>query len=370
MVNEMARLGRDRWEISVVAPEFFPGDLGPIRFEAQPAEIVAIRSMPVHFAKRIHWMLYSRQLKGVLQQSWDLVHCWEEPYILSAAQVAWWTPRSIPLVFYTFQNISKNYPPPFGLIERYCIDRCSAWVAGAESVELTLLNRGYDIRPHRVIPLSVDQTIFRPQPRLRTLTLESLGWDGQSAPVIGYLGRFVAEKGLKTLAAALDTIRTPWRLLIVGGGQLEGWIRDWARPYGDRVRIVAPVSHKQVPAYLNAMDILCAPSRTTAAWREQFGRMIIEAFACGLPVIGSDSGEIPSVIGDAGLIVSADNRAAWASAIGQLLDAPELRNELACRGLQRITKHFSLETVARRHLAFFEEMVDGQGSAKERLRGV
>ena len=51
------------------------------------------------------------------------------------------------------------------------------------------------------------------------------------------------------------------------------------------------------------MDLLCAPSRTTPRWREQFGRMLIEAMACGVPVIASPSGEIPYVVGDAGVLV-------------------------------------------------------------------
>jgi glycosyltransferase involved in cell wall biosynthesis len=65
------------------------------------------------------------------------------------------------------------------------------------------------------------------------------------------------------------------------------------------VRIVK-VAHDEVPAYLNAMDLLCAPSLTTPSWREQLGRMVVEALACGVPVISSDSGELPFVVADAG----------------------------------------------------------------------
>jgi glycosyltransferase involved in cell wall biosynthesis len=126
----------------------------------------------------------------------------------------------------------------------------------------------------------------------------------------------------------------------------------------DRVRIVKAVSHERVPAYLNAFDMLCAPSRTAANWREVFGRMVIEAFACEVPVLGSDSGELPSVIGDAGLIVPEGDVNEWVRALENLLDSPELREDLAKRGLDRVKQHFTWTAVARKHLEFFERLLD------------
>ena len=98
---------------------------------------------------------------------------------------------------------------------------------------------------------------------------------------------------------------TAWRALWVGGGAMEGMLRDWAARHGDRVRIVTGVGHDRVPGYLNAMDLLAAPSQTTPRWKEQFGRMLLEAMAAGVPVVASDSGEIPHVVKDAGRVVPA-----------------------------------------------------------------
>jgi glycosyltransferase involved in cell wall biosynthesis len=105
------------------------------------------------------------------------------------------------------------------------------------------------------------------------------------------------------------------------------------------------------------MDMLCAPSQTTPRWREQFGRMLIEAFASGLPVIGSDSGEIPHVLGDAGVIVGESNAADWRTAIGELLDSPARRKTLSAGGLDRARTHFAWPVVARQHLEFFDELL-------------
>ena len=123
--------------------------------------------------------------------------------------------------------------------------------------------------------------------------------------------------------------------MFVGGGPLEGYLRDWGRHFGDRVRVVTGVEHDRVPAHLNAMDVLCAPSQTTARWREVFGRMAIEAFACGVPVIGSDSGEIPRVVADAGVIVREGDVEDLSRAIERFLNDPALRREYAGRGIAR-----------------------------------
>ena len=119
---------------------------------------------------------------------------------------------------------------------------------------------------------------------------------------------------------------------MLGSGPMEGKILDWAKTRGwsDRVRIML-ARHDEVPSYLGTMDMLVAPSQTTCHWKEQFGRMLIEAFACGVPVIGSDSGEIPYVIGDAGRVVGEKDVLGWAAAIIELLDRPDLHGFNATR---------------------------------------
>jgi phosphatidyl-myo-inositol dimannoside synthase len=286
-----------------------------------------------------------------------VVHCWEEPYVAAAAQVARWTPPGAALVFASFQNLPKRYPPPFGWMERYAVRRADAWIAFGHTVAETLVRRpGYAALPHATIPPGVDLSLFRPDPDARRRVRESLGWTDDGPPVVGYLGRFIAAKGLRVLTAALDQTTAPWRALFVGGGELEPELRAWAARR-ENVRIVTGVPHGRVPQHLAAMDVLCAPSLTTPAWREQFGRMLVEAFACGVPVVASDSGEIPHVVGDAGIITPEADPAALAAALTALLPDAARRADLAARGLVRARDHFSTEVAARRHLAFFASVL-------------
>ena len=358
LAHELAVAGAGEWEVTAVAPEAFPGDLRPVELEPIAGERCRVEAIPVHFARRPHLMLYGRRLRELLREGWDVVHCWEEPYVLAAAQVAAWTPPAPALVLATFQSLSKRYPPPFGWLERRAMRRADGWIAFGKTVEEALADRpGYRERPHRVIPPGVDVERFRPDPEARRRTRAALGWTDDDAPVVGFLGRFVPEKGIEELLRALAAVATPWRALLVGGGPLEGRLRAWAQARGDAVRVAAGVTHDDVPAYLNAMDLLCAPSLTTPRWREQFGRMLIEAMACGVPVIASDSGEIPHVVGDAGEIVPEGDAGRLAAGITRLLADPERRAELARRGRERALREFALPAVAARHLDFFADVV-------------
>jgi glycosyltransferase involved in cell wall biosynthesis len=186
----------------------------------------------------------------------------------------------------------------------------------------------------------------------------ALQWT-DDAPVIGFVGRFLPEKGLAVLMAALDQLAQPWRALIVGSGPLEPQVRAWAAKHATRVAIHTGVAHHDVPRWLNAMDLLCAPSLTQAGWREQFGRMLIEAFACGVPVVASDSGEIPYVVGSAGVIVPEGDVARWREAIRTLIDGADLRTAFARRGRERALAVFDWGVIARQHSSFFDEVIAG-----------
>ena len=358
LAHALAVAGAGAWEVTAAAPERYPGDLRDVVLEAIEGEACRTVPVPIQFGRRPHLMLYGRRLRELLREQWDVVHCWEEPYVLSAWQVARWARADAALVYATFQNLPKRYPPPFAQTERRAMRRADGWIAFGRTVEEALADRpGYRERPHAVIPPGVDVDRFRPDAEARRRVRAKLGWSDEGLPVVGYLGRFVEAKGLAVLRRAWEGA-SPSCLLLVGGGPMEAELRVWANDFHGRARVVTGVAHDRVPDYLNAMDVLVAPSLTTPRWREQFGRMLVEAMACGVPVVGSDSGEIPHVIGDAGIVVPEGDGDALTTALDGLIADAARRMDLSSRGLERARAEFSLPVVARRHLRFFDDVLE------------
>ena len=359
LAHEMALAGEGRWSVTAVAPRSYPGDLRPIALEPMAGEAAHVIGLDTLGARVPHLMTY-RGLRQVLADRWDVVHCWEEPYVAAAAQVARHAPAGARFVFATFQNIAKSYPWPLSRFERQALSRADGWIAFGTSIRDVQRARSsrYASLPSRIITPGVDTAAFAPSPSLRAHAREALGWTDE-VPAIGFLGRFVPQKGIATLLAALDKLdqlERPWRALFVGDGPERSVLEAFGRAHPDRVRLITDAAHDDVPRWLNAMDVLCAPSRTTPAWREQFGRMLVEAMACGVPVIASASGEIPHVVAGAGVVVPESDVEQWVAAITRVLEAPDIRRDYAERGRTRAVERFAWPKVARAHLDFFEDL--------------
>jgi len=356
LAHEMALEGAGNWDVTAAAPSRLQGDLRDIELEPLPREACAVAALDVRLSGHPHLRFYGRALRQLLRQPWDIVHCWEEPYVVAAAQIARHVPATARFVPATFQNIAKQYPAPVAMIERRVMARADGWIAFGETVRETHRDRpGYAAKPARVITPGVDIEAFQADPAARRAIRERLGWAPHEA-VVGFTGRFVEEKGIGTLLEAFARSTVPWNLLFVGGGVMQADIDRLRVGHPSRVRIVTGVPHDDVPAYLNAMDLLCAPSRTTPRWREQFGRMLIEAMACGVPVLASPSGEIPHVVGEAGILVAENDPAAWSREIERLLSDGSLRRDLSARSVERARSRFAWPVIARAHLKFFEEL--------------
>ena len=357
LAHEMAVQGRGRWEVTAIAPARLTGDLRDVILEPIDGEACTTHGLRVRLGRIPHLRRYERQLRVLLAEPWDVVHIWEEPYVAACAQAASAAPKDARVVPATFQNIVKTYPPPLGFYERSVMRRASGWIAFGETVHEAQASKSqYAARPSRVIPPGVDVVRFHPDAAARAEVRARLGWEDDT-PVVGFLGRFVPAKGLRVLMQALESVRQPWRALFVGGGPMADELSVFSAAHPGRVQVLTDVSHGDVPAHLNAMDLMCAPSQTTARWREQFGRMLIEAMACGVPVVASRSGEIPHVVGDAGLVVDEADVATWTSAIDRLLGDPAARRDLSARGIARAHGKYAWPVVARAHLKFFEELL-------------
>lgn len=215
-------------------------------------------------------------------------------------------------------------------LERRVFARSAAIIARNRAAAGVLRRRGFRGRVV-YIPWGVDTGHFcpaAPPPEPRAYT-------------VGFVGRFSPEKGLDTLLAASGRMAAPHRLVLVGDGPLAGAVRAMAaRCEPGRVEIAPVVDHADMPALYRRMDALVLPARPAGFDLEQFGRVLVEAMACGVAVAGSDAGAIPDVVGNAGLIFPAGEAAALASALDRLA-APGPRAELAAAGLQRARERFS-----------------------------
>ena len=269
-------------------------------------------------------------------------------------------------VFFTWWNLPYNLKFPVSLLEKYNLTHSHGIISGNQDGAEILRQQGYKGQIKVMPQLGVDETLFTPTPQPELAT--KLGIEPHDF-VVGFVGRFVQEKGLLTLVNALASLKDKsWKFLLLGRGSLQSELMNQAAEHNiqDRIILVESVSHDEVPKYINLMSTLVLPSETnyklknitSVGWKEQFGHVLIEAMACKVPVIGSNSGEIPYVIGDAGLIFPEADAKALADCIVQLMDKPELAKKLGEMGCQKAMTQYTNKALAKQQLEFYKELVN------------
>ena len=174
--------GGDRWEVHVVAPTYFHGknDIRPATFVRSPSELCPVEGVHSYLTQFVHVFAYGwPSLRKALSGSWDIVHAWEEPYILAGAELAACVPRRARFVFRTAQSLNKWYPPPFNCFERYVLRRAAGWICSGQLVAANLAKRrGYAKRPWQEFPLEL---IRRSSVQTRPRGVRSVNrWNGMS----------------------------------------------------------------------------------------------------------------------------------------------------------------------------------------------
>lgn len=352
--GKLSHLGRQA-DLAVVVPTHWRDTLRTVYFETGDQE--DYRLIPARAFRDGHNMSYFYdpltlwRLMADLRP--DIVHVEEETGSLALLQAALLKRRfDYRLLFFTWENIYRR--PWLPLVERFNLARADYAIAGNREAEEVLRRKGFR-RPVAIIPqLGLDPAIFHPQPAddLRA----KLGLTGF---IIGYIGRLVEEKGLGTLVEATARLEGEFQLLFLGGGPFRDDLAGMAAAHNlaDRTVFVGSVSHEQVPAYINCLNTLVLPSLTTPRWKEQFGHVLIEAMACGVPVVGSDSGAIPEVIGDAGLIFPEGNAEALCDRLAQLMADATLRAGLCRAGRERVLAHYTDERIAEATCQVYREVM-------------
>jgi glycosyltransferase involved in cell wall biosynthesis len=310
-------------------------------------------SIPLH-AYRSFWVsLLKREMP-------DAIYVHHEPYALVTAQVYLANRLSIKRVigFYSAQNILKRYPPPFEQAHRTVFRWSSFAFPATSSVEEILRKKGYR-GASTILPFSIDPGVYKPSQTAQQLRQRLRG--SVDEVVIRYLGRIVEEKGLATLLRALSNLKeVRWGLVVVGAGPYETDFERLALELGlsQRIRRVGYISHEDAPLYLSAFDLLVLPSETRPNGSEQFGRVIIEALACGTLVIGSNSGEIPRLLQatSGGLICPEGRTDVLARQIRSLVENPRSRRESATKGQARVLAKYTNRSATDRFVLAIEDV--------------
>jgi glycosyltransferase involved in cell wall biosynthesis len=334
--EEIARLGVD---LTVLAPPEWGDRRGRTVAAPRHVEGYTLKVIPIRFGDNFHLHHYPTLGEEMARLQPDVVHMDEEPYNLATWQGLRLARRhGAAGVFFTWQNIQRTYPPPFRWFERQNYALAPIAIAGSADAGDVLRAKGYGGEIAVIPQFGVDPHLFSP----------GTGPRDSSAFIIGYAGGLLPEKGIDLLLRACAGLAGDWQLRLVGDGSERSNLVALAGQLdiAERVAFLGRMDSGQMPEFLRGLDALVLPSRSTIAWKEQFGRVLVEAMACGVPVIGSDSGEIPSVVGDAGLIFPENDAGALGALLRRLQAEPDLRTELAARGRQRVLDHFTMAAIA------------------------
>jgi glycosyltransferase involved in cell wall biosynthesis len=341
---ELARL--PGVELTAVVPPSWRDNSGVSRLEPGPESGYRLQVAPLALNGQYHLHFYPTLPRLLRQLQPDILHMDEEPYNLAT----WLGLRAggragCRSAFFTWQNIERRYPWPFSHFEASNYRRTSLAISGSATAASVLRNKGF-LGPISVIPqFGVDPAVFAPKSEQGEFRPPSRG----SQLAIGFAGRLVPEKGVDVLLRACAALpEGTWSLSILGQGPERERLRNLADQLGidASVRFHSPRSSEEMPAFYHSVDVLVLPSLSRPNWIEQFGRVLIEAMACGVAVIGSRCGEIPSVIGDAGLVVPEGDPPALQDALLTLLHNRDRLTTLARLGRDRVLGHYTQSQIA------------------------
>ncbi len=346
-------------ELTVVTPEYWQSDDGSKQvLERLYTSGYRMIVTPMTLNGNFHLHYYPQLSKIMREIRPEVVHIDEEPYNVATAHAMFLAQQhKAQTLFFTWQNLYRSYPPPFRQLELYNYRYAAAALAGNRDAEHVLRRKGYKGPVHVIPQFGFDTDIYK---RSAPRTLRK-----PDAPfTLGFIGRLKEEKGLPLMVEALTYLPSYCRVVFIGNGPMKSVLEEQATRLGvtERVTFKGGVPTYEVPHEMEQLDTFVLPSITQPNWIEQFGRVLPEAMSCETPVIGSTSGEIPHVIGDAGLVFQESDAKDLAQCVQKLLDDPAFYADLAKRGRQRVLDNYTQEQIARQTYDVYEEMLSKSAS--------
>ncbi len=344
-------------ELTLVTPHRWRGPLYSNRadlFDRSLAKNVDHHILRAFFIGKEGAYLFSPSIFSLIARlKPDIVHVEQGAYALVYAQIILalllFSPQSR-AVFFTWWNLPYRPRGLKRIAERFNLSHSACAIAGNDAAREVLREHGFQ-NPIVVLPqLGVDERMLD-NPRAHSA--------GQKDFTIGYAGRISEEKGVLDLVEAIGILKQPneVKLYMVGSGDALEDVRRAAAINGVHLVHHPAIRNEELPEHLAKMDVLVLPSRTTPEWVEQFGHILLEAMAMGVPVIGSSSGEIPNVIADAGLIFEESNSAELSDQLALLHSNAVERERLAGLGRTRVKEHFTHGIIAAEQMRLYEWMM-------------
>ncbi|MEW6685362.1 MAG: glycosyltransferase [Candidatus Edwardsbacteria bacterium] len=285
-----------------------------------------------------------------------IIYVEQEPQCISAFQSAVLSRFcKSKFVFLSWENLKVKFPLWKKFLAWFVLNSADYAITGNEGAKQILQDKGYQGKIAVIPQFGIDERVFKSKKDeglKRRLGLKS-------SFIIGFIARLLKEKGILTLIEAVSYLEGEYQVLIVGEGEAKTEGVELARKLQvlERLVFAGVIKHQELRDYINCLDVLVLPSLTTLYWKEQFGHVLIEAMACEVPVIGSDSGAIPEIIGDAGLIFPEGDAKELAEKISILMSDSSVRNSLRNKGRQRVLERFTTDSVVDRLFAVLKKTV-------------
>jgi glycosyltransferase involved in cell wall biosynthesis len=251
--------------------------------------------------------------------------------------------------------------------------RCDRFVAVSSAIEEELRVQGVQPESIERIPNGVDVSRFSPVDPEQKESLRDRLQIPRAARTAIFTGRLVSYKGLPLLLQVWEEIQrrhSSARLLLVGSGGLdvdncEMALRSYVESKGLQQSVHFAGAVENVDEYLQASDVFVFPTE-----QEAFGISVVEAMACGLPVISTPVGGLADIVtgGENGVCVAVGSYDQLLSALDSLLSDPTLADALGREGRRAAEERFALEAVLDRSVDLFESALRSRLGAHRTTR--
>ena len=289
---------------------------------------------------------FADRLEGYdLIQTWELFTDWTEQALEANARYG------IPVSIMVWDNIPFNneHTPALRARKQRALREADQFIVHTEASRRMLETEGADPARIVLIPPGVDEEHFTPNGNRATLNLPDDEF------LLLFVGWMLPRKGLHFLIESLRTLvddpalnNTAFRLGIVASGpgrdDIEALIHRLKLE--DHCSFLGTYPYNEMPEVYRAADCFILPSIDTDTWQEQFGMSLIEAMACGVPVVTTRSGAIPEIAGDATILCQQKDSPALYEALRDVALNADQRQHLSAAGRARVEQSFSLRNYA------------------------